>query len=127
MRVPTQSLARAAMLFLTSGLFGCSSDVPLGQRRGCLFGAWTEPSEGQSIEAALTSFEELVGRRVDLDREYYRWDDSFPGDHEAWSAASGRISVSTWKTRRRDDSPVSWASIASGTEDAIVTAAARRF
>jgi hypothetical protein len=115
------------MPLLASSLFGCGSDVPLGQRRGCLFGGWAEPTEAQTIEAALTSFEERVGRRLDLDRQYYRWDDAFPGDHERWSSQGGRIPVPTWKTLRRDDSPVAWASIASGAEDATILAAARRF
>jgi endoglucanase len=123
----TRSLARAATLLVLESLVGCSSDASLGERRGCLFGAWSEPGENQTIEAALVSFEALVGRRLDLDRVYYRWDDSFPGDHERWSSENGRTAVPTWRTRRRDDSPVAWASIASGAEDATIIAAARRF
>jgi hypothetical protein len=64
--------------------------------------------------------EQLVGRRFDLDREFYLWDASFPGEYDRWSASQGRTLVLSWSAKKLDGTPILWRTIAAGSLDAAV-------
>lgn len=62
-----------------------------------------------------------IGRRFDLDRQYYRWDSPFPREHELEAVALGRVPAISWSALRRDlTTRVQWGAIASGAEDAWI-------
>ena len=90
---------------------------------GAYLGAYTN-SKGVGRRAALTRLEQQVGRPFDIDHAYYKWNDTFPTDDDAWTAAQGRIPLLNWSSLTTDKQPVLWADIASGKEDAVIDARA---
>jgi hypothetical protein len=86
---------------------------------GAYFGARVEAREGESRGEALARLEEQIGRPVAIERVYERWGDPFPTRSDLASAALGHILYVSWR-------PVteSWATIASGADDAEVAARA---
>ena len=71
---------------------GCDVDASAGRIDRCALGAHVA-SEGAGLENALTNFEGLIGRSVDIDRQYYKLDEDAPGAHERWTAALGHLPV----------------------------------
>lgn len=78
----------------------------------CALGARAQPISGGSPEDSLVAFEELIGRRVALDRQYYRIDEEVPGPHEVWSAGGGRTPIISIATHLASGETVPWAAIA---------------
>lgn len=100
----------------------------LAPDRGALLGAFVEPRGGQTHEEALEELESLIGRRLDLDHQYYAWDDPIPTQHETLTVEQGRIPLISWKAARRSDrSVVPWSSIARGDEDSVIAERADAF
>lgn len=93
---------------------------------GALFGAYVQPL-GRTHEQAIETLESQLGRTLDVDREYYAWDDPIPTSQEQTDVARGRITLMSWKALRRDGTFVSWASIATGQQDAWITERADAF
>jgi beta-mannanase len=108
----------------TPGSALSSKLVPSG---GALFGAFVDRRGGQTHEQAIELMESSLGRRLDIDREYYAWDDRIPTVQEANDVAMGRITLMSWKAETRGGQFVSWASIASGAQDAWITERANAF
>jgi hypothetical protein len=73
---------------------------------------------------ALVDFEELIGRKMAINRVYYTWDEQFPTIHEEWLKAEGRIPLLSWKTSAGDVPIVQWTDVASGMYDATIDARA---
>jgi hypothetical protein len=88
----------------------------LAPQGGALLGAWVTPpgdftTEGQ--QAAVTELEAQLGRRLDINHHFYRWDKPFPTEEERWDLANGRIPMISWgdqDTRR----------VASGADDDLI-------
>src|SRR3989442_8055792 len=77
---------------------------------GTLFGAYVQPQD-RWHEQAIELLESQLGRPLDIDREYYAWDDPIPTAQETTDVARGRITLMSWKALTRAGQFVSWASI----------------
>jgi len=95
---------------------------------GCLFGIHAQSPDFKkdftSDMNALLAAEAMVRRRFDVDRQYYTWDDVFPSVYDSWTSSQGRLPFLSWYPGRGNQTPVRWASIAAGAEDATVNARA---
>jgi beta-mannanase len=96
---------------------GGSIDGNLVPRSGAL---WGSSRVTDTLEAQL-------GRRFDISHTYHDWDDAFPTAGEQARAAKGTILFISWTPRFYGTSRiVSWASIASGSQDSQIDTTARR-
>jgi Glycosyl hydrolase family 26 len=89
---------------------------------GVLLGASTSP-EFRSLDAEKSAVEDLeqrIGRPLDIDHNFYTWDDPFPGETERWDLQSGRIPMISWNGKN-----VQSADIAAGRYDAMIRQRAR--
>ena len=69
--------------------------------RGVLLGASTSP-EIRSLEAeksAVEGLEQRIGRTLDIDHNFYTWDEAFPTEAERWDLQRGRIPMISWNGR----------------------------
>ena len=60
--------------------------APLEPAAGALFGAFVD-SDGRwtrnaDFQADVTSYEALIGRKLEIDHHYYAWTDTFPSGLE---------------------------------------------
>lgn len=87
---------------------------------GALLGAYVEPRTGWTkadTKAAIDKLEADIGRPLDIDQHYYRWDLSFPSWREPWDISTGRIPMITWGS-------TSTSQVNSGSQDALIAARA---
>lgn len=105
---------------------GATGGVPVPQR-GVYLGSWVKPLGGVSKREALLARESQIGRTFAIDHQYYRWDSVIPTSHESWTADAGRIPFLSWNSRRSNGTVVPWSRIASGAEDAWISARADAF
>jgi hypothetical protein len=106
-------------------------DAKLVPSSGTLFGVYSgPPRSGRKWGQEVPYLESVIGRKYDLDRWYYFWDETFPTWHEKDAVAAGRIPVIGWTagiktgSTARDGTPVRFSSIANGAEDARIRARA---
>jgi len=89
---------------------------------GMLLGAYVNPNETwlglQDDEQKVTTFESMVGRRLDIDMHFYQWDAAFPTALEQWDATNCRVPMISWAGTRLDD-------VNSGGQDKLICARAR--
>lgn len=97
---------------------------------GCLFGMHAQSPDFKkdpiSDMNAINAAETMIGRRFDVDRQYYAWDSPIPTAYESWTASQGRIPLISWFPSR-DGAYVRWGNIANGSEDATINARADAF
>ncbi|MGH9036274.1 MAG: hypothetical protein ACRD0O_10960, partial [Acidimicrobiia bacterium] len=69
-------------------------DLPVG----ALFGVHTKVEEKSvdNMKAATTALEEHLGRKLDINHNFYPWDKEFPTDVERWDLENGRIPMISW-------------------------------
>jgi beta-mannanase len=93
--------------------------VPTGK---VLVGASTSPSVRtlEAEKAAVTDLERLIGRTLDIDHNFYTWDEEFPTESERWNLAAGRIPMISWNGRGPTTDQ-----IAAGRFDAMIKQRAR--
>ena len=92
---------------------------PLG---GVLLGASTSP-EVRTLAAersAVESLEQLIGRRLDINHNFYPWNEPFPTAAERWDLEAGRLPMISWNGR-----DITTDAIASGQFDALIRQRAR--
>jgi hypothetical protein len=106
-------------------------DAKLAPATGAHFGIFSgPPRSGRKWGQEVPYLESVIARKYDLDRWYYFWDETFPTWHEKDAAAAGRIPVVGWSagikagSTARDGTPVRFAAIANGAEDARIRARA---
>src|ERR1044072_2772945 len=66
-----------------------------------LLGASTS-TEIRSLAAeksAVEGLEAKIGRTLDIDHNFYNWDEAFPTETEQWDLAAGRIPMISWNGR----------------------------
>lgn len=91
---------------------------------GALVGASASQRSGESALAAIQRTEAQIGRTLDIDHQFYRWNSVFPTAVQKADAAVGRTPFLNWKPQRTDGSVVTWGRIATGGEDALIRARA---
>ncbi len=94
----------AASLSAPAGALACPGrTADLVPAAGMLLGAYVNPDETwrglQDDEQKVTTFEAMVGRRLDIDMHYYQWADAFPTALEQWDAANCRVPMIAWAGR----------------------------
>ena len=87
---------------------------------GALVGIFAKPRGTRTRNEELQYLESAVDRRFDIDHDWVAWDSEFPKAYHKWDLAAGRIPLVVWGSKRRDGTPVTWASIASGAHDAWI-------
>ena len=87
-----------------------------------LVGASTSPDVRnlEAEKAAVTELERLIGRTLDIDHNFYTWDEEFPTESERWNLAAGRIPMISWNGRGPTTDQ-----IAAGRFDAMIKQRAR--
>lgn len=88
---------------------------------GALFGATIDLDShtGTDRKTAWTKFETTVAlRRLDVDRQFRRWDQPCATADDLWSVSLGRTLLVSLDARLLNNSYETWARIASGADDA---------
>jgi hypothetical protein len=89
---------------------------------GVLLGASTSP-DVRSVTAEKSAVEDLerrIGRRLDINHNFYPWDEPFPTEEDRWDLASGRIPMISWNGKN-----VTTKTIAAGQYDDMIKQRAR--
>lgn len=65
---------------------------------GVLLGASTSPEQrGLAAEkSAVESLEQAIGRTLDINHNFYGWDEPFPSEVERWDLQAARIPMISW-------------------------------
>jgi hypothetical protein len=92
----------------------------------CRWGAYAATRPGESGQHAIMSLEQKIGRKLGITRHYMNWDRAIPSDLIRWSAAGGRKPYIAWEAFHRNNSVVSWRSIANGNWDQRIRSQAAR-
>lgn len=77
-----------------------------------VFGARAKPRGAQDQKQAITALEKALGRRLDGDRVFRRWDHAFPTPYVEWTRDLGRTVFVSVRARRVNGGLVTWRSIA---------------
>ena len=82
-----------------------------------LLGASTSPDvRGLAAEkSAVEGLEQSIGRTLDIDHNFYGWDEPFPSEIERWDLQAGRIPMISWNGKG-----VTTATIAVGRYDDVI-------
>ncbi|HEY4409342.1 MAG TPA: glycosyl hydrolase [Acidimicrobiia bacterium] len=99
-----------------------TTTAPAEAVRGVLLGASTSP-DSRSIDAeksAVDGLEGKIGRPLDIDHNFYTWDDAFPTEIERWDLQAGRIPMISWNGKN-----VQTTDIAAGRYDSLIKQRAR--
>lgn len=123
----------AALVALPLSSLSPAPDAEAGTRRrlaklepaaGVYFGAYHSPRGPigiQSRKDGITALESAVGRRFDVDHQFYRWGQMLPSAYDVWTAEQGRTPMISLHPRKKADGSVTtWGAIASGAEDAYL-------
>jgi hypothetical protein len=89
---------------------------------GVLLGASSSPEErGLAAEKAVVeALEHAIGRTLDINHNFYGWDESFPSEVEQWDLQRGRIPMISWNGKS-----VTTSTIAAGRYDQLIRQRAR--
>ena len=99
---------------------------PAVPANGAYFGATATARNGETRQQSITNMEAQIGRTLDIDHQYYKWDETLPVTHTSWDVNGGRIPFVSWKPKTKAGATVTWPSIAGGNHDAWITAQADR-
>jgi plastocyanin len=95
---------------------------------GVQFGAYIQSDctwTGCDRVTAQTNVEtQQADRQLQIDHQFYLWDEAWPTQEDTDSAAAGRILILTWDPLFVDGSNLQWADIAAGVYDATIDAQA---
>jgi hypothetical protein len=91
--------------------------APVEPASRVLLGASTSP-EDRTVAAemsAVESLEQAIGRTLDINHNFYGWDEAFPTEIERWDLQAGRIPMMSWNGKG-----VTTTAIASGRYDDLI-------
>jgi plastocyanin len=129
-------MRRSSLRLIAVGIVACvSAATPIGTSaatapplpdRGALFGAHVpvHARTASTRPAAIAGFEQLIGRPAAIDRQYYLWDQPWPTLDDVASRDAGRLLFLSWNAKRTNKTLAPWATIASGSLDAVIDARA---
>jgi hypothetical protein len=95
---------------------------PAQPQGGVLLGASTS-TDIRSLDAEKTAvggLEQSIGRTLDIDHNFYGWDDAFPTEAEQWDLQNGRIPMISWNGKG-----ITTRAIAAGQDDDLIRRRAR--
>jgi hypothetical protein len=118
------SVCLAVALPPAAGRAGAADVGGAAPARGAYFGAYVDRRDDETQIEAITRVETEVGRQLAIDHEYYKWDAAFPTSQETWDQERGTIPFMNWMSERLNGSRITWASIASGSQDSTIVARA---
>ncbi len=84
----------------------------LNPAQGAYFGSWVAARGGETSREAIRRVEEQIGRRFDIDHQYYTWGANIPTAQQRWDVETGRLPFVNWRAGVR------WSQIADGSQDA---------
>jgi len=87
---------------------------------GALFGAWTKPRSGRTVQQELAYTEQQVGRRFDIFHLYYHVDKALPTRDMVAAKNSGHTILMSFDPDPVNATPT-WQGIARGDQDALLT------
>ncbi len=126
LRVTALAALAAAALAAAPATSGAAATLSpkLVPSEGALVGMYAKARGTQTRNEELKMLETAFGRRVDIDHDYVAWNTEFPKTYHKWDLTAGRIPLIVWGSKRSDGTPVTWASIANGQQDAWIAARA---
>jgi glycosyl hydrolase family 26 len=94
-----------------------SMTPPATRAVGVLLGASTSPDHRSPLaeKLAVEQLEQRLGRLLDIDHNFYPWDEPFPTETERWDLQAGRIPMISWNGRN-----VTTSAIAAGGHDDLI-------
>jgi hypothetical protein len=121
------ALATAGLMALGSGSLAiapaqASTSGVESPTRGAYFGAAVPDAPGVTGQQVVLDYERAIGRKLDLERVYKRWDDSMVNDTMRWDRDNHRSIVLSVNSVMSDGSHVRWADIAAGRYDSVIAA-----
>lgn len=90
-----------------------------------LWGAALSATDSKLV-SAVGAREQNTGRALDVVHVYHRFFDDFPTGAERSLADDGHVLFVNWEPVQRTGTPMLWSAVASGSQDAAITAEARR-
>ncbi len=113
------------MVILTASIVGVLGEADIARAyppslipaQGVYFGARVATRGSESQREAIQRVEGQIGRNLDIDHEYYKWDQAIPTAQQRWDASTGRLPFVNWFAEKTDGSVVPWSSIADGSQD----------
>lgn len=124
--------ANKPTLLLETGTQTCTLSDKFVPSCGALWGVYVKPPAGNwDWGQAALNLEAKVGRKFDIIHRYHDWGTAsngvFPDAHERMLITSGHIIHVAWESRDYAGGTwLPWASIANGSQDAVIDAAADR-
>src|SRR5205085_10414027 len=67
----------------------------------CGWGAFAEPSAGQTPMEAVFAMEKLIERKLDVTRHYMSWDRDIPNEQVRQSASTGHMPLISLECQRK--------------------------
>lgn len=77
-----------------------------------ILGAYTDPRSGDSLQQAMVTLQDKVGRQLGGARVFDKWDSNFPDSYTTWLRDTGHTVFLSVKAQRRDGSRIPWSNIA---------------
>ncbi|MDP8910951.1 MAG: Ig-like domain-containing protein [Actinomycetota bacterium] len=120
------AVVAAAVTGFTAPASAATLSDKLVPSAGAFFGVYSGPPRaGRTWGQEMPYLERLIGRKYDLDRWYYFWDEAFPTWHEKDAVAAGRIPIISWTADLKSNrTPLKFSAIANGSYDAAIRARA---
>lgn len=84
------------------------------------WGAYPARRSGETKQQAVERLEALAGRKLDVVRAFYRWDEAWPTSYETWLKSSGHPMIMSVKARRLNGVAVKWADIANAQPGSVL-------
>jgi beta-mannanase len=96
---------------------GPVSAAPLLPSTGAFFGALVQPRGDENASEAIRRAEEMIGRRYDIDHQFYSWNDQIPTWVQRHDVDAGRIPLINWFAGSSNGDAAEWGAIANGQYD----------
>jgi hypothetical protein len=98
---------------------------PAVPTNGAYLGASASVHNGETRAQAIERTESQIGRGLDIDHQFYRWDQSMVTSTQQADAAAGRIPFVSWKPMTAAGAVITWTSIVAGNHDSHIRSVAR--
>ena len=117
-----RSVRRSLAVLVTIVVGSILAGLPLGAAAGdsVLFGAYAQPRNGESLQAAVESLEADLGTTLPIVRSFGRFDTALDNPFNRWAAGGGRTVLASITTDRRSGERLQWRAIADATPGSAI-------